>query len=606
MSLQLPGFSLPTLDHLGATQPTDVDAKAVASEWFAKFAKSAEAGDVAGITQLFMSESYWRDILALTWDFRTFTGVDEIKQFLTDRLPTSQLKALKLRDEYLILQQPFPDLVWISFVFDFEVGDTGIASGIGRLMPQADGSWKANCVFTNLEELQGFPERIGANRSTEANHGLWASQRQAEVAFENQEPTVLIVGGGQAGLNTAARLKMLDIPTLIVEKNTRIGDNWRSRYQALCLHDPVWYDHMAYLPFPSNWPAYAPAQKLANWLESYADTMELNVWTSSEVTKATQNADNTWVVTVRLSDGKHRVFNRVKHVVFATGLGAGKANMPTYPGAESFKGQILHSSEHKLASDHAGKKVVVIGSCTSAHDIASDYSLNGVDVTMYQRGSTYIMSTQAGWAVLFSGLYEEGGLPTDVADRVFASLPTNFMYHGFAQRATGYIASIDKELLDGLHKRGFRTNTGIEGSGYPMLIMTKASGYYLDTGASQMIIDGKIKLKNDTLFTSFTPNGIQFEDGSELSADVVVFATGYSDASHIIQRICGDEVASKCKHTWGLNEEGETHGSWKDLGVPGLWYALGNLALDRFHSKHLALQIKAMEENKFGPRYSRA
>ena len=77
------------------------------------------------------------------------------------------------------------------------------------------------------------------------------------------------------------------------------------------------------------------SSKLANWLESYADTMELNVWTSSEVTKATQNADNTWAVTVRLSDGKQRVFNRVKHVVFATGFGAGKANMSSYPGAVS-------------------------------------------------------------------------------------------------------------------------------------------------------------------------------------------------------------------------------------------------------------------------------
>ncbi|KIK68524.1 hypothetical protein GYMLUDRAFT_154489 [Collybiopsis luxurians FD-317 M1] len=611
MSLNLPGFTLPTLDHLKVSLPSDVDAKGIASEWFGKFAAYAEAGDAEGVLQLFMSESYWRDMLALTWDFRTFTGIPEIRKFLTDRLSASQPKAFKLRDEFLGLQQPFPDLVWISFLFDFEVGDMGIASGIGRLLPQADGSWKANCIFTNLEDLKGFPEKIGFNRNFEPNHGLWAAERQREVSFEDKEPTVLIIGGGQGGLETAARLKMLDIPTLVIERNARIGDSWRNRYKALCLHDPVWYDHMAYLPFPPNWPAYAPAAKLAGWLEFYAETMELNVWTSCEVTKAVPNANNSWHATIRFSDGRERIFNNIKHVVFATGLSGNQPNIPSYPGTDTFKGQILHSSQHSVASDHIGKKVVVIGACTSAHDIAADYYLNGVDVTMYQRSSTYIMTTKAGWEVLFAGLYAEGALPTDIADRMNASFTMGFMTHGFAQRATDVIAEKDKQicprpLLDGLHKRGFRTNLGIDGTGFGMLAWTKASGYYLDVGASQMIVDGKIKLKNDSPLQSFTETGLKFEDGSELPADVVVYATGFGDARDVVRKVCGDEVADKCSRIWGLNEEGETYGTWKDMGVPGLWYALGNLALDRFHSKHLALQIKAIEEKKFGPRYSRA
>ncbi|KIK68274.1 hypothetical protein GYMLUDRAFT_154223 [Collybiopsis luxurians FD-317 M1] len=605
MSLNLPGFPLPTLDHLGASLPSDVDAKGIASEWFGKFAACAEAGDAEGVMRLFMSESYWRDMLALTWDFRTFTGIPKIREFLTDRLSISQLKAFKLRDEFLGLQQPFPDLVWISFFFDFEVGDTGIASGIGRLLPQADGSWKAHCVFTNLENLKGFPEKVGLHRNLKPNHGPWAAERQHEVSFKDKEPTVLIIGAGQGGLETAARLKMLDVPTLVVEKNARIGDSWRNRYKALCLHDPVWYDHMAYLPFPPNWPAYTPAAKLAGWLEFYAETMELNVWTSCEVAKAVPNANHTWTVAVRFSDGKERIFNNIKHVVFATGLSGNQPNIPSYTGTDKFKGQILHSTQHNLASDHIGKKVVVIGACTSAHDIAADYYLNGVDVTMYQRSSTYVMSTKAGWDVLFSGLYEEGAVPTDIADRVNASFTMGFMYHGFARRATDIIAEIDKPLLEGLRKRGFRTNLGINGTGFGPLVWSRASGYYLDVGASQMIIDGKIKLKNDSLLQSFTETGLKFEDGSELSADVVVYATGFGDARNVIRKICGDEIADKCSQILGLNEEGELYGTWRDMGVPGLWYALGNLVLDRFHSKHLALQIKAMEENKFGSRYSR-
>ncbi|KAJ3746740.1 hypothetical protein DFH05DRAFT_1534500 [Lentinula detonsa] len=607
MTLNLEGFLLPTLDHLGVSSiPDDIDAKKIASEWFTQFAASLEASDVDGALNLFDTESYWRDILALTWNFRTFVGANNIKQFLRDRLSISRPKAFKLRDEYLGLQQPYPDLIWISFFFDFEVGDTGIASGVGRLVPQADGSWKAHCIFTNLEDLKGFPEKVGHLRNLEPNHGSWETLRRREAAFEDKGPIALIVGGGQGGLEIAARLKMLDVPALVVEKNARIGDSWRNRYKALCLHDPVWYDHMPYLPFPPNWPAYSPAAKLAGWLEHYAEAMELNVWTSCEVIKAVRDeANDTWSITVQFSDGKQRDFEGIKHLILATGLNGNQPNVPSYPGMDLFKGQILHSSQHKLASDHIGKKVVVIGACTSGHDIASDYYLNGIDVTMYQRSSTYIMSTKAGWEVLFSNLYAEDTLPTDLADRVNASFPLGFMMNGFAQRATEAIAEKDRNMLDGLRKRGFKLNMGINGTGFGMLAWSKASGYYLDVGASQMIIDGKIKLKNDSLLQSFTETGLKFEDGSEIPADVVVFATGFGDARNLIRKICGDDVANKCSPVWGLNEEGEILGSWKYMGVPGLWYAMGNLAMDRFHSKHLALQIKAMEENVFGPRYSR-
>lgn len=64
----------------------------------------------------------------------------------------------------------------------------------------------------------------------------------------------MLLGAGQGGLTVAARLKQLGVKTLIVDRNKRIGDNWRNRYHQLVLHDPVWYDHMPYLPFPENWP----------------------------------------------------------------------------------------------------------------------------------------------------------------------------------------------------------------------------------------------------------------------------------------------------------------------------------------------------------------
>jgi len=242
------GFPLPTLDHLGVKAeilPSNpADAREIATKWFDSFSAAATESSIEAITKLFHQECYWRDILALTWDFRTFTGPARIKQFLNDRLKLSQLKSFNLQyPEHISVQQPYPDLAWIQFMFSFVTGDVGICSGIGRLIPipSPDGSveWKCHCMFTHLEDLQGHPEKIGSLRNQLPSHGVWASQRRKEMAFEDKDPVVVIIGGSQSGLTVAARLKMLDVPTLIVDKFPRIGDNWRNRYNALCLHDPI-------------------------------------------------------------------------------------------------------------------------------------------------------------------------------------------------------------------------------------------------------------------------------------------------------------------------------------------------------------------------------
>ncbi|KAF8345497.1 hypothetical protein F5887DRAFT_1158732 [Amanita rubescens] len=590
---------LPTLTNLKATIPNDLDVQKVASEWLKRL-----------LVALTCSRSHGTFVLS--------AAHQAIRTFLRDRIGAAHPRGFKLRQDFLGLQRPYEDLAWINAFFDFET-DTGIGFGIFRLVPTASSEWKAHVVYTNLEDLKGFPEKIGALRNTKPNHGHWEENRDREKEFERSDPVVLIIGGGQSGLEVAARLKSYDIPTLVIEKNERIGDNWRNRYEALCLHDVVWYDHMPYLPFPPTWPAYAPARKFANWLESYADTLELNVWTSSAVTKAIQDpSSKRWNVTVKRK-GAERIFN-VKHTIFATGFGGAIPNTPKIPGEEKFRGQILHSVQYKRATDHAGKKVVVVGACTSAHDIACDCYTHGIDVTMYQRSSTYVMTTKNGFDIFFkgwlvyqqtvfcykisaSGLYCEDGPPTDIADRLSASFP-HFMNIELARRSTARVAELDRDLLDALHKRGFRTNQGIHGTGFLILVWTKASGYYLDVGASQLIADGKIKLKNDSQITEYTETGLLFEDGSRLPADVVVFATGYNNVKEHIQKLCGDEVANKCSPIWGFNEEGELNGTWRDLGVPGLWYMMGNAALCRFHSKHIALQIKAMEEGVFGQCYS--
>ena len=179
--------------------------------------------------------------------------------------------------------------------------------------------------------------------------------------------------------------------TLVVEKNNRVGDNWRSRYRSLVLHDPVWYDHLPYMPFPAHWPVFTPKDKLAGWLESYVDALELNVWTNTKVVGGDfDEGSGRW--TVRIDrNGSERVLHPL-HFVLATGM-SGVPSVPAIPGAETFAGRLCHSSAHSGGEGYAGKNAVVVGCCNSGHDIAQDFYEHGARVTIVQRSSTYVMSS---------------------------------------------------------------------------------------------------------------------------------------------------------------------------------------------------------------------
>jgi len=354
---------------------------------------------------------------------------------------------------------------------------------------------------------------------------------------------------------------------------------------------------MPYLNFPLTWPVYTPAVKLADWLESYAHSMELNVWTSTEARKVERDDDkDEWVVTLIMSDGSERVM-RPKYVVFGLGFEGNQQNMPRIPGMDTFEGKIVHSLFHKEATDHLGKRVVVVGACTSAHDISQDFQRNGVDVTMVQRSSTCIVSVQA-VAALIDELYSETGPPVDIADRINASFPNHVVKAMHKIAMASRVKKMDRALIEGLNKVGFKTNSGPEDAGFFSLVWDRAGGYYFDVGASQLIIDGKIKLKNGSI-KSFTKDSLVFEDGSTLKADVVVFATGLGDAREAAAQLLGERLVSKIGAIWGLNKEGELNSLFRYCGLPNLYFLMGNLAVCRFNSTHIALQIKAKEIGLF-------
>ncbi|KAH7889079.1 hypothetical protein F5I97DRAFT_1803036 [Phlebopus sp. FC_14] len=593
MSLHPFPAQLPTLQHLGVDDPTGISPIEVASAWFDAFSNAINSSDVAAILDSFLDDGFWKDVLALTWDFRTLHGRDAIKNLLDHRLGPTGLSDLRLCRDHLRepeLQKMFPDLVMLRLCFEF---GTKVGKGVAvcYLAPVPGSRWKAYTLFTCLESLNYFPEQIGEVRARGGDRGTWEKKRHQEQEFLNEEPTAVIVGAGHTGLEIAARLKYLGVPCLVVDKKPRVGDNWRDRYKALCLHDSVWYDQTPYMQFPPTWPVNCPAGKLADWLESYAKHLELNVWTSSNITKTVWD-DEAKVWTVGISrEGDIRVL-QTKHLVFATGIG-GHPKIPDIPGKSNYRGEVLHSSQFTSAESYVGKKAVVVGACTSGHDIAHDFLTHGVDVTMYQRSPIYVLSTAAASAIL--GAYYREGFPTELADIYGGALP-NAVVTLLHQRLVPHVAqTLDKTLLESLAKAGFETNLGPDGAGIMPLFFGRAGGYYLNTGTSEHVINGDIKIKNRTSIECYTDKGLKFSDGTELEADIIVFSTGYSDPRDSIRDVCGSEIADKVSPVWGLDEEEQIRGAWRYCGHEGLWRGIGNLAMSRFHSLHLAFQIKAIE-----------
>jgi len=475
-----------------------------------------------------------------------------------------------------------------------------------------------------MTELKGHEERKGPRRPKGVEHGSienrrsWLEERtrEQEELGVSRQPYCLIVGGGQGGLALGARLKRLGVETLIVEKNERPGDSWRKRYKSLCLHDPVWYDHLPYLPFPDHWPVFSPKDKIGDWLEMYAKVMELNFWGSTEAKSAAYDeAKKEWTVVVDRAG--EEIVLRPKQLVLATGM-SGIPNEPRFPGQERFKGVQGHSSRHKGGENVAGKKAIVIGSNNSAHDICADLYEHGADVTMVQRTSTHIARSDTLMDLALGGLYSEAavanGITADRADLIFASVPYRIM-HTFQIPVYEEMARRDADFYERLRKAGFMLDFGEDGSGLFMKYLRRGSGYYIDVGASDLVADGKIKLKTGVSVKEIKEHSVVFSDGSELPADIIVYATGYGSMNGWAAKLISQGVADAVGKCWGLGSgttkdpgpwQGELRNMWKPTRQEALWFHGGNLHQSRHYSQFLALQLKARREGIPTPVYALA
>ena len=576
-----------------------------------RFGAALERGDTAAAVECFEPGGYWRDLVSFTWNIATLEGAPAIRAMLDAQLDLVKpigfdIAAGETAEDADDFQQ-----AWITF-------ETATGRGHGHIRTRNGKIWT---LLTTLKELKGHEERSGQTRPKGADHGVasdrksWSEKRDAEAADLGitTQPYVVIIGGGQGGIALAARLRQLDVPTIVIEKNARAGDSWRNRYKSLCLHDPVWYDHLPYLQFPPNWPVFTPKDKLGDWLEMYTKVMELNYWSGTTATSATFDQDTQeWVLHV-IRDGKDMVL-RPKHLVLATGM-SGKPNMPVFPGQDIFAGEQQHSSQHPGPDAYRGKKVVVIGSNNSSHDICAALWEGGADVTMVQRSSTLVVRSDSlmkhGMRPLYSEEAQAAGITTTKADMTFASVPYALMA-GLQKVVFDTIRAEDAAFYAALTGAGFMLDFGADDSGIFLKYMRRGSGYYIDVGASQLIIDGHIKLKPGANVSHLTKTSVVLHDGTDLPADLVVYATGYGSMNGWAADLISQDVADKVGKCWGLGSgttndpgpwEGEPRNMWKPTQQDALWFHGGNLHQSRHYSQFLSLQLKARQAGIATPVY---
>lgn len=579
------------------------------SDWLANFDTALQGHDFDAAARLFQGDCYWRDLVSFTWNLKTAEGQDEIRAMLAATVPEAQPAEWTLEGDATEADGVVEG--WFTF-------RTGVANGRGIVRLHNGKCWT---LFTSMTELRDYPEPLNHRRPKGAEHGAskeretWLEARereQTELGYTHQ-PYCVIVGGGQGGISLAARLRQLNVPTIVVEKNARAGDTWRNRYKTLSLHDPVWYDHLPYLPFPDNWPVFTPKDKLGDWLEMYTKVMELNYWTSTECESASYDeTTGEWAVNVNRNG--EQVTLRPRQLVLATGM-SGRPNIPHYAGADTFEGEQQHSSQHTGPDAYRGKNCIIVGANNSAHDICASLWENDANVTMLQRSSTHIVKSDSLRDLVLGPLYSEearaNGINHEMADMIFASIPYKVLPQ-MHKPAFDEIRERDAAYYKRLEDAGYLLDFGSDDSGLFLKYLRRGGGYYIDVGACELVANGDIKLHSGVNIERINPQSVTLTDGTELPADLIVYATGYGSMNGWAARIISQDVADKVGKCWGMGSdtpkdpgpwEGELRNMWKPTQQEALWFHGGNLHQARHYSHYLALQLKARMENIPTPVY---
>lgn len=585
-----------------ATEPS-----ALLGQWLQAFEKAVASADDDGLKSLFLEESYWRDQIGLTWDMVQYWGRDALIPPLA-----SACRAMSACNFRIAAERTAPAMLeyegkeCVEGFCEFDMPH-GIGQAMVRLVPDttSPAGCKAFTISTDLESVAGVEERFSHTVTPEdvypkfPIHGYapayrgqtWSRYLRDSAAFEDQDPEVLVVGGGHTGLMVAARLHVMGFPYLIVDRNARPGDSWRVRYDNLALHTVGATNQMPYVRTPEIFPDYMPKERWADWLESYQKAMGLNYWSSTTLTKAVfDETDGRWTCTLEKEGGEVRTL-RPRHVVLALGNVGNDPIIPDLPGLSDFAGSTVHSKFFQSGADFAGKRVLVVGTSTSAHDIALDLSNNDCQVTMAQRGPTIITKLVEG--VRHNVNYIANTMSLAEADQRRGANNIYPLRQKFLQRVTEQANRDNAEMNAALERAGLRLWSGPDDTGWLGKLARDFKGFYHDMGCIDPILDGRIKIIQMDDFDRFVAEGARMNDGTVLPFDTIVFATGFHNQIRALTEIFGSDVVERVGPSIAFDEMGEQLGNARPLHHRQIWQIYGGINDCRRLSKILALQLVA-------------
>jgi Pyridine nucleotide-disulphide oxidoreductase len=515
---------------------------------------------------LLVDDALWRDLCAFTGSLRTIAGADRILTSWKELTATYRPHDFKIIPGVRVVK-PSPTTQWIEARFSFEMNQNGLSmecEGIMRLVQDGLYEWKIWTLVTLLKGVDGWGDvdNLDPIEESPKQDNLLSSKPDEVKHF-----SCVIVGSGYSGLCLAGRLKALGVSYIVIDKVENVGDVWANRYQSVRIHTSKEHGQFPFKTriWGSETPYHLSPPDLLVGYQKFIDLYGINIQLSTALDMSVWNKKTrNWELQIS-QKGKSTTVT-CQNLVLAIGT---VSSTPKYPpnlvGRERFKGTILHSAEYSTSTQWKGLKGAVIGSANSAHDICNDMvKADLTSVTMVQRSRTPVLPIQF-YKNIYDAVYNENS-NLALSDQLSMSMP-NAIGRLMAMKAISNMASKTPDHFEALEKVGFRVEPNMD---LYSCLYERFGGHYFDVGVSKMIMTGEIKVKPappSAALCGFYEDGLEFEDGSRLETDVVVFATGFEgNMRYAAEKLVEPEVAKRLEDWWGVDTEGEIRGAWKPMG----------------------------------------
>ncbi|MGW3989658.1 flavin-containing monooxygenase [Streptomyces sp. NPDC004830] len=308
---------------------------------------------------------------------------------------------------------------------------------------------------------------------------------------------VYVVGGGPGGLAAAYALRARGVRAVVLEKSDRVGASWRRHYDRLHLHTTRRLSALPGLPMPRRFGRWVSRDDVVRYLEKYAEHHRLEIVTGVEVSRIERAPDGTgWLL--HATGGRELTGAAV---VVATGFNH-TPRVPSWPGRASWPGEFLHAGEYRNGKPYAGRDVLVVGVGNTGAEIAVDLVENGAArVRLAVRTVPHIVRrSTAGWAAQYSGVLVRR-LPVGLVDRISrvqarVAVP-DLSAHGLPRPDTGLYSRVEQGAIP-----------------------------VQDVGLIDAVRKGRVEIV--AAVDGFEEDGgVLLADGSRISPDAVIAATGY-------------------------------------------------------------------------------